>query len=933
MLTRGASQRQLQEDSSAADNTTSDLETATSNSPSLDTLICCKDFMEETAAATAAPLRRRLDRMLTKTCKNRDKLGRQRGEESPSTSDLETLRDTQSNLEQTRIDYETFSLELFGVETNPTATEDDEGRSDEFDRAMMMALRDCKYLISQRSISSNVSSLEAAIRGVTAAYEASPENDHTMATNSLSSKMKELEKDLHLSMMDEEAELRGRGNLILERAYATQGRIAGTKASDSKPSTTKSSKSHVKLRHIEIPSFSGKTEDWLAFKRLFFKAVHDNEDLDDDTRLTYLVQAMLDPRVKSELAERLGEPGAYRKIIAELEAEHDKPRWMHRRYCEQMTTLKRNPHTREGMKLLISQVTVIINGLVRLKGEDYKTILTSITEGVMDPELRALWNQRTDSRKTTPPIEDLLQFINQQADQLEDDTATPSLRSGDKAKGRQMPRSRGSTHSVVNPLPAQQRGSQPHKNQSSNQRPLSSTTTSTCPLCQGGHPLFYCPTFEGLPVSQRKEKVMGMKLCLNCLKPHHLAHDCHSTFRCRVQECGRKHNSLLHEDRAVGLTTQQATTHQTHAATHAEDRGPDEEDEECLLMTAKVTLLGPTGKIVTVRALLDAGSTLSIISDKLMKDLDLVKTGKEVSISGIKSKDSQKPHPMAKVTLTSEYDPTWRREVIVTSMKEVIRQLPLQDAEAVRRMPHLRNLALADDKFHQPGKIELLLGQNVWRHLFREGRIKGARPEDPEAWNTVFGWTVMGTYNPHDQSPTHQAITHVVASVEDSRISDKILARFQELEEPSSYITAARTPTEVKVEQHFMKTHHYDARQLKYTVRLPKVEDPPSLGESRTQAINRARANEKSLIRKGGLQPFQEVMKEYLTLHHAKEIKGHLHHSQHSQPNHQAYYMPVHSVVKTSSTTTKVRAVFDTSAKTNNQQRHLGSGAYTAPYH
>ena len=249
-----------------------------------------------------------------------------------------------------------------------------------------------------------------------------------------------------------------------------------------------------------------------------------------------------------------------------------------------------------------------------------------------------------------------------------------------------MPKHKGSAHSVVSPVPTQQRGSQPHTNQSSGHRPSPTMTSSSCPLCQGGHPLFYCPTFEGLPVSQRKEKVMGMKLCLNCLKPHHLAHDCHSTFRCRVQECGRKHNSLLHEDRAAGFTTQQDTphqthaathadhedraagfttqqapTHQTHAATHAEDRSPDEEDEECLLMTAKVTLLGPTGKIITVRALLDAGSTLSIIADKLMKNLNLTRTGKEVSISGIKSKDSQRPHPMAKVTLTSEYDPTWSR--------------------------------------------------------------------------------------------------------------------------------------------------------------------------------------------------------------------------------------------------------------------------------
>ena len=771
MLTGGATQRQLQEENNIGDNT-SDTGTATSTSPSIDTLICCKDFMEETAAARAAPLRKRLERIMTKACKNRDRISKQREDENPATSDLETLKETQSNLEQARTDYETFSLELFGVEANPTAIEEDEVRGDEFDKAIALALKDNKYLISQRSIHSNISSLEAAIRGVTAAYEASPENDHTMAISRLDSKIKDLEKDLHLSLMDEEEELRGRGNHMLERAYATQGRVAGCRITDVKPAAaSKGSKSHVKLRHIEIPSFSGKTEDWLAFKRLFFKAVHNNEDLDDDTRLTYLVQAMLDPRVKSELAERLEEPGAYPKIMAELEAEHDKPRWMHRRYCEQMTTLKRNPHTREGMKQLISQVTVILNGFIRLKGEDCRTILTSVTEGVMDPELRALWNQRTDSKKKTPPIDELLQFIKDQADQLEDDTttitSTSSIRGGKEVRQCQLPKYKGSAHSVVSPVPTASRGSQPKSNQTSAHRPSSTTSSSSCPLCQGGHPLFYCPTFEGLPVSQRKEEVMMLKLCLNCLKPHHVAHDCNSTFRCRIQECGKKHNSLLHEARGTGSTTQQ-TQHQTNAATHKEDQSPVEEDEECLLMTAKVSLIGPTGKIITVRALLDAGSTLSIISAKLMRDLDLKKTGKEVSISGIKSKDNQKPHPMAKVTLASEYDPSWRRQVTVASMKEVIRQLPLQNAESVRKMPHLRDLALADDKFHQPSKIELLLGQNIWRHLFREGRVKGARPEDPEAWHTVFGWTVMGTYNPHGQTPTHQVITHVVASAEDS---------------------------------------------------------------------------------------------------------------------------------------------------------------------
>ena len=135
-------------------------------------------------------------------------------------------------------------------------------------------------------------------------------------------------------------------------------------------------------------------------------------------------------------------------------------------------------------------------------------------------------------------------------------------------------------------------------------------------------------------------------------------------------------------------------------------------------MTSKVTLVGPTGKMITVRALLDAGSTLSIVSTRLMRFLSLEKTGKTVSISGIKSKTSHQAHPLAKVTLASEYTEGWKRDITVAGLDKVIRQLPLQAAHSVKKMEHLKNLVLADDQFDQPGKIELLLGQNVWRHIF-----------------------------------------------------------------------------------------------------------------------------------------------------------------------------------------------------------------------
>ena len=95
-------------------------------------------------------------------------------------------------------------------------------------------------------------------------------------------------------------------------------------------------------------------------------------------------------------------------------------------------------------------------------------------------------------------------------------------------------------------------------------------------------------------------------------------------------------------------------------------------------------------------------------------------------------------------------------------------------------------------------------------------------------------------------------------------------------------------------------------------VKLPKTPGDLQLGDSRTQAINRAKANERSLIRKDRWPAFQAVMAEYLELGHAQLVN-----TQDLQlPASSCYYMPVHSVYKTSSSSTKVRAMFDASSPT-----------------
>ena len=273
----------------------------------------------------------------------------------------------------------------------------------------------------------------------------------------------------------------------------------------------------------------------------------------------------------------------------------------------------------------MSQVTQIHNGFIRLKATDAKQILTSITESIMDTKLRDLWHQRTDAVKETPPIEELLKFITSQANQLEEDPSKSSKPGKDhhyEKKKNFQSRYTGSSHVTV-PVAAPQR-SKPQRQQNT-QSGQPSNASYICFVCQEGHLLFYCPLFEAYTVAQRREHVMGHKLCWNCMKPHHVAAECKSSYRCKAAGCGKKHNTMLHEDRPVASA---APNHQSNTVIHSVD-SEEEELQDCLLMTSQVTVTGPTGKFITVRALLDSGSTISILATRAMKYLKLKTLGKQ----------------------------------------------------------------------------------------------------------------------------------------------------------------------------------------------------------------------------------------------------------------------------------------------------------------
>ncbi|XP_067208500.1 uncharacterized protein [Linepithema humile] len=209
------------------------------------------------------------------------------------------------------------------------------------------------------------------------------------------------------------------------------------------------------------------------------------------------------------------------------------------------------------------------------------------------------------------------------------------------------------------------------------------------------------------------------------------------------------------------------------------------------------------------------------------------------------------------------------------------------------------NIRLADPDFHLPRSVDLLIGSGATLSLFAVGQINVShKGQDIYIQKTRLGWVVAGGASSKPQ--TKFATCHLT-SLED------LLLKFWTIEEVA--VAKPKSEEEIECEAHFMKTVSRDSSG-RYTVRLPFRNTNHRLGESRTIALKRLTSLEKKLNANTKMKTdYHKVLEEYLRLRHMSRIED---------TNDTGYYMPHHAVLKETSNTTKVRAVFDASAKTNN---------------
>ena len=260
--------------------------------------------------------------------------------------------------------------------------------------------------------------------------------------------------------------------------------------------------------------------------------------------------------------------------------------------------------------------------------------------------------------------------------------------------------------------------------------------------------------------------------------------------------------------------------------------------------------------------------------------------------------------PVATFSVCSLHSLGRRFTTTAVIVPRVTCDLPLHPIRSNESWSHLSDLQLADPNFGQPGKIDLLLGVEIFAEVVLQGRRIGSSGS-PIAFETHFGWVLTG--NTNSCSSTQVIAAHHVAFL----TGDDLLRRFWEIEE-KSVPELHFTPEEKAVMTHF-QNHHTRLDDGRFMVPLPKKSGCKSLGESRSLAVRRFISFERSLHLRGQFPEVKTVINEYFDSEHAEPVPQ----EDLEKPPHSVFYLPIHVVRKESSTTTKIRAVFDASAKTS----------------
>lgn len=660
--------------------------------------------------------------------------------------------------------------------------------------------------------------------------------------------------------------------------------------------TVLSGRPQLKLPTILLPTFSGQSDKWLEFHDTFISLIHGNDNIPKINKFHYLRSSLKDKaaNVINSLDFSSNNYDVAWDLLCDRYHNNKLLITNHIQAIFNIDTIHRESSL--SLRNMIDTVNKNLRSLNTLKidTQNWDLLLIHIATNKLDPITDRKWKEEINKTKDLPTLKDFLDFIKGRAELLE----TINNPNHHEIKRR---------HSE--PVSARPRSFV------ANFRPsVNATSTFSCPLCKGDHAIHVCPSFRSLSTQGKLDKVNKLKLCVNCLRRGHDVRTCWMGS-CRI--CSKKHNTSLHrsehtssnpapdtsvsgsDKKCVVLAAQENKVTETPTSHH--ETVLSSTHHSCVLLsTALVNVVDYKGDTHTVRAMLDNGSTASFITENLSKTLKLPIHSTSINVEGL-NRGATPITSRSKVVIHSRTDLEYSLKIDCFIIKQIAHMIPSEHFDT-NPLNIPANIKLADPTFNSPSEIDMLLSADVFWSILSNEQISLGK-DKPILNNTKLGWLVSGslTFNRHNS--IHKSFH---CSIVETDIQNQ-LNRFFELESVPSVPQISKE--EHECEQHFKNTttRQEDGR---FVVQIPLTKSPEVLGNSYDQAVTRFHSLERKFIRDPKFKiQYCAFMQEYIDL-------GHMSLNENINADPHSYYLPHHGVIRESSLTTKLRVVFDASAKT-----------------
>ncbi|XP_044573583.1 uncharacterized protein LOC123257723 [Drosophila ananassae] len=414
-----------------------------------------------------------------------------------------------------------------------------------------------------------------------------------------------------------------------------------------------------------------------------------------------------------------------------------------------------------------------------------------------------------------------------------------------------------------------------------------------CPICEGlgQHAVRDCQRFIGATPTERWRLARRHRLCFMCLQSGHMTRSCAASGECPMNGCRRKHHRLLHEANNEGFRRPPqrggnwrsynrqaagpregvrvnggaASSVDASATPERNLSCVDEDRERLLFRVLPVTLYGG-GKQVDTYALLDEGSSVTMVDNELVAELGVQGVRRQLNVQWFGGTATREPINVVRLQISRAGKSSrhvLRNVYAISNLSLPMQSLHRRDVRSVNKD------ALLPMKPYVNAVPKLLIGLDHG-HLGLPLKTRRFASEGPYAAATELGWVVFGPVEGRRDTPSPRSCL-LATSLDDN--VERIVEDYFEIENFGVKAAPAATASDdVRAQKILEDTTVRVGRR--YQTGLLRKTDNIVLPRSYNMAYNRLVNIEKKIKRDGQFaQEYSRIVNDYIDKGYARRLE------------------------------------------------------------